>query len=80
MSFSTVLAIPLQKFIVDDRLGPPPYGGQLLQRVSLLNISHSSAGLNKPTLVSISKTVSFYNYNEPTQAHLALTGDPTEMM
>lgn len=37
-------------------------------------------GLSNPTLVSVSNTVSFENYNEPLQGHLALTGDPTEMM
>ena len=37
-------------------------------------------GLSNPTLVAISNTVSFENYNEPLQGHLALTGDPTEMM
>lgn len=37
-------------------------------------------GLDNPTLVSISSNVKFKNYNEPLQAHLSLTGDPTEMM
>ena len=32
------------------------------------------------TTLAVSGVVRFQNWNEPLQAHLALTGDPTEMM
>ena len=37
------------------------------------------SGFDNPTLVAISSTVHFWNYNSPMQGHLALTGDPTKM-
>ena len=37
------------------------------------------AGFDDPKLAATSKVVQFQNWNEPTQVHLALTGDPTEM-
>ena len=37
-------------------------------------------GLDDATLVAVSDTVTFKNYDEPLQGHLALTGDPTEMV
>lgn len=37
-------------------------------------------GFEYPLLVAVSNVVRFKNWNEPLQAHLALTGDPTEMV
>ena len=37
-------------------------------------------GFEYPLLVAVSSVVRFKNWNEPLQAHLALTGDPTEMV
>ena len=37
------------------------------------------SGFDNPTLVAISNTLHFWNYNTPMQGHLALTGDPTKM-
>ena len=37
-------------------------------------------GVDKPVLAAVSGIVQFTNPNEPLQGHLALTGDPTEMM
>ena len=37
------------------------------------------SGFDNPTLVAISNTLHFWNYNSPMQGHLALTGDPTKM-
>ena len=37
-------------------------------------------GFKTPTLAAVSGLVTFRNWNEPLQAHLALTGDPTEIM
>ena len=39
-----------------------------------------SPGLDDATLVAVSSTVTFKNYNQPLQGHLALTDDPTEMV
>jgi len=39
-----------------------------------------TTGLDDATLVAVSDTVTFKNYDEPLQGHLALTGDPTEMV
>lgn len=41
-------------------------------------IIHS--GFNDATLVSVSENVYFKDYNVPLQGHLALSGDPTEML
>ena len=38
------------------------------------------AGFDDPELAAISPVIQFQNWNEPLQVHLALTGDPTEMM
>ena len=37
-------------------------------------------GFEYPLLVAVSNVVRFKNWNEPLQAHLALTGDPTQMV
>ena len=37
-------------------------------------------GFDDPELAAVSEVIQFQNWNEPTQVHLALTGDPTEMM
>lgn len=37
-------------------------------------------GFDNPVLAAVSNTVTFKNPNEPLHGHLALTGDPTEMM
>jgi len=42
--------------------------------------NNSHLGFEYPTLVAVSNVVRFQNWNEPLQAHLALTGDPTEMV
>ena len=36
--------------------------------------------LVKPEVVAVSNFVSFKNYNEPLQQHLALTNKPNEML
>ena len=41
---------------------------------------YSVTGFDDPTLVAVSDNVYFKNYNLPMQGHLALTGDPTEMV
>ena len=45
-----------------------------------LNTSKETAKFSKATTLAVSEVVQFRNWNEPLQVHLALTGDPTEMM
>jgi len=42
--------------------------------------SAERAQFHNPVPVAVSNVVRFQNWNEPLQAHLALTGDPTEMV
>ena len=44
------------------------------------NASKDIAQFHDPVPVAVSETIQFRNWNEPLQGHLALTGDPTEMM
>jgi len=39
-----------------------------------------SQGFDDPSLAAVSGVVQFQNWNEPLQGHLALNGNPTEMM
>ncbi|XP_064404192.1 uncharacterized protein LOC135349586 [Halichondria panicea] len=39
-----------------------------------------TGGFEKPVLVAVSNLVSFKNFNEPLQGHLAFAGDPTQMI
>ena len=45
-----------------------------------LNTSAEIAQFHNPVPVTVSSVVRFQNVNEPLQAHLALTGNPAEMM
>ena len=50
---------------------PPPLG---------LSTSQEIATFHDPVPVAVTEAIQFQNWNEPLQGHLALTGDPTEMM
>ena len=57
---------------------PVSYGSTFLAG---LNTSLDKfAEFNDPLVVAVSDKIRFRNWNEPLQGHLALTGDPTEMM
>ena len=53
-----------------------------MRRLSLTetSIPVPETGFDDPELAAVSQVIQFQNWNEPTQVHLALTGDPTEMM
>jgi hypothetical protein len=53
-----------------------------VRRLSLTetSIPVPETGFDDPELAAVSQVIQFQNWNEPTQVHLALTGDPTEMI